>query len=497
VTGPRVRGTGAAGSATLVLLALALSGCHETHPPDPRFELRCDPGCGPDQARLLAEMEAVRDSVRLWFGAASRAGVRAGAPGWMRRGGGVDHVRFHGTVASFERADRRLASGRYREQRAFSHARSRTAHILSELEPQRTLWAERGPGPQGERLAIHEASHLATYRVARDAGWPEWLAEGIAGRLEEGWAERRGDAGDRPAWQDPWLDTRRRARRAVAAGGGLPTTASILRGELEGLPLGTRYAVWAGFVETLLETPFRERTLRFLAELAGPAPRGGWTARAVAGRFERHFDARAAAAIDARFLERVEGEPEGWLEIRRAAGLERYPDGSAGDGPWLVQRPTGENPLLWRPAGAGVGSGAVAPVNAPEPVRVVVEILFADPGAAAVVVALGTTAGEGIGVVVATEGHPRPVRVPLDPDRPPLPFPSTRDAFPSGGEGAGVLPPPGARVGIEVGLSDQVLSLSVGGEAPLQWPAPGLHPDGSWGIGTVGRTVARWRAGGP
>jgi hypothetical protein len=498
VTGPRRPSAPGGGVAAFGLATLLVSGCSGPQPQDPVFELRCDPGCGPNPAPILAEMEGVRDSVRLWFGARSAGVTPPRTTRWWRPDLGVDYVRFHGSAESFERVDRRLASGRYRELRAFSHARSRTAHILSELQPQATLWSEWGPGPHGERLAIHEAAHLATYRVAHDARWPAWLAEGVAGRLEEGWSGARAaadpawpGAGTLPAWHDPWLDTRRRARKAVAASGGIPPTSALLRGGLDGLPLGTRYALWAGFVETLLEPPFRTHALRLFAELAGPAPGGGWTDESVAHRFERHFDAATLAALDARFRERIENEPAGWLELRRAAGLAWTPGDEAAGGPWLIQRPTGTDPMLWRPADAAVGGGGRVPAR----VRVVAQILFGDPESAGVVVALGTLSGDGIGVIVPAEGAPYPVRVPPHPDRLPVPLPQApvRSASSTDGANAAAVLARGAVVEIKLELADQTLSLSLGDEPPLRWPAPELHPDGSWGIGTVGRTVARWR----
>lgn len=492
------------GALSAGLLAV-LGGCGGSGAADARFELRCDPGCGPDEARLLADLEAVRDSVRSWFGALPPGGASDPRPvdrrpAGLRGGGGIDRVRFHGSAASFERADRRLASGRYREQRAFSHARTRTAHILSELEPDPATWGRWGPGPHGERLAVHEAVHLATYRVALDAGWPAWVAEGVAGQLEEGWVEARarrgGGAGGAAVRGDPWLDTRHRARAAVAASGGLPTTAAFLRGGLEEAPLGTRYALWAGFMGTLLDPPFRASTLAFMGELAAAPPPGGWSEEAVARRFERIFDSATRAAIDKRFRERVREAQPVWLELRRASGHDGTHDGTA----WLVQRPAGRDALLWRPADA-------AP---PEYARLRVTVAFRAPGPeeGAVLLALGTTAGEGIGVRVDGSGRARPVRVPLDPEvlpellveaagaKVPVARVVTVDR-PAGSE----MDAPGSSAGghggerlleLELSLGAGTLRLSVEGGTPLAWPVPGIEPDGAWGIGTAGRTVARW-----
>jgi hypothetical protein len=424
----------------------------------------------------------VRDSVALWLGAdpAAAAARLAGADPLR--------IRLHGSEASFERVNRRLASGRFSEQRAFSHARSRTAHILSESHPDPARWRRFGPGMQGERLAVHEAAHLVSYALAEDPRWPSWVAEGLAAHAEEGWARRRGVAGVAEGAPEPWLEGKRDLRARLLEAGALPGIDEVLRTDLAHLPLQARYAAWAGVLAALLEPPFRAGTLAFLSELAGPPPPGGWSAVRVRRRFEAHFDARDRAALDAQVAAAAQGAPTGWQEFRRSAG---HHDGG------ILQVPVSGDPFLWRPAEGEPGPGAFV-------LRGRVESL---PGAGegrgeGVLLALGVRgAMEGAVGVILARGRPAELaRVPLETAARPEPL---RDAGDAGAvsarsaAGAGGAPPlpdgaPGPHA-FTLTLADGVLDLRLGGAPAGCWELPGVEATGGWGIGTVGRTAALWQ----
>jgi len=489
----------AIGVAVLAAAALLLGGCDVRGGPGERirgegFEVRCDPGCGPGAADLLADLARTRDSVAVWFG------VDPALTPTILDGERKLRIRLYASEAPFLRADRRLASGRFARQQAFSHQRSRSAHILAEGAPDPRRWERFGPGFQGERLVVHEAAHLVSYALAQDARWPPWLSEGIAAHAEERWAEARASTpldseGVRAA--EPWLHSQRHARARLLTAGDLPPAASLIRSDLGHLPLATRYAVWAAFVGVLLEEPFRERTRAFLQEIAGPAPASGWTAVSVARRFEEHFDPATLSAIDARLHAVVAAEEVAWVEIRRSAGW--TPGG-------LLQLPVNLDPLLWHPSAAAAGGPPPGGVT----LRAVVEEV--GPGAAhagGVLLALGlgagTPDGDAVGVVVRTGADPRLVRVPLQSDALPRTWtgpeprvgagtPEVEGAAEGAARGAaqGAAPGgPGVTVALE--LEGGRLTLRVGGRPDMHWDLPGVRPSGEWGVGTTGGMAVLWR----
>ncbi|TVP47097.1 MAG: hypothetical protein EA350_06030 [Gemmatimonadales bacterium] len=488
----------------LAAAALLFAGCEVRGGPGERirgegFELRCDPGCGPRAAELLADLGRTRDSVAVWFGVAPDA-----APSVLDGERNL-RIRLYASEAPFLRADRRLASGRFARQQAFSHQRSRSAHILAEGSPDPRRWERFGPGFQGERLVVHEAAHLVTYALARDASWPSWVSEGIASHAEEGWAEALSAAG--PARTEgrlgePWLHSQRHARARLLRAGGFPSAATLIRSDLDHLPLATRYAVWAAFVGVLLEEPFRGRTREFLREIAGPRPPAGWTRASVADRFEARFDSATLDTLDARIREVISAEEVAWVELRRSAGW--TPSG-------LLQLAVSLDPLLWHPREteptpppAGVRLRAVA-----EPVgsgRASGSGLLLVLG-----VRDGALDGDAVGVAVGMGAAPRLVRVPLQSDALPRPWRGPDVPEAQGGLGDGEPPAPGeARredgtggfpvgefggtpVLLELALQGERVTLRIGGGPEVRWVVPGLRPSGEWGVGTTGGMAVLWR----
>jgi hypothetical protein len=431
------------------------------------FRLRCDPGCGPEADRLLATLRAVGDSVNLWLGAdpeASRSTLR---------------IRFHSSEASFDRVDRRLTGGKFQDQWAFSHARSLQAHILSESIPDPARWARFGPGAQGERLAIHEAVHLSVYASVVDPGWPSWVSEGMAAWLEETLVD--------PA--EPWVETRRVQRAALASTRSLPSVEELLQSDLGGRTLAERYALWARFMGVLLEPPHRDATLGFLQALAGSPPRGGWNPRSVGTQFQLHHPPHSWGGLEERLQEVVLKETGRWVEIRRASGL---------DAEGILQLPVRLPPLLWhRPPSPGMASASGG-------WHLEAEVELLGPEAGPLLLALGLTEGEGIGVLIASDGTPAPVRVPFRPDQIPEPLRlGARDGEVRPHPGSS-LAHPRLRVGESLSLT---LTLS-GGELTLRmgkdpgfaytWTLPsdqgGTEGNGGWGIGTGPRSAVLWRS---
>lgn len=489
---------------------LAGSGCDVRGGPGERirgegFELRCDPGCGPDGRALVADLGRTRDSVVTWFGAgpavsAGEAGGRSGQSAGQGAGQGAGRdprlrVRLYASPAAFLRADRRLASGRFADQRAFSHERSRSAHILAEGAPDPYRWQRFGPGFQGERLAVHEAAHLASYALAVDPRWPSWVSEGIASHAEERWAGSRSRVQEGRA-DEPWLHTQRYTRQRLLQNGDLPGIDAVLRGELGDLSLGTRYAVWGGWMGVLLDPPFRDVTRTFLAELAEPPPAGGWSRREVTRRFEAHFDEEARAALDLAFRSRVAGESADWVEVRRSAGWTRE---------GLLQLPVGEDPFLWRPAHPGSSMSAFG-------LRAAVEVLGPGGGSGSgqVILALGVDGWteEAVGVRVSRGGVPELVRVSLGGDGPPVPWreasvvapapapTSNGDSTPAAASAFSIRrneEAGGAILEVEVTLVDGVFTARVGGRSSVAWSMEGLRATGGWGVGTGGGGAALWR----
>jgi len=425
--------------------------------------LRCDLGCGPEGPVILDGMLGVGDSLRVWF---QKPDIPRTGVGWR-----VATVRLHGNPRTFTRADSRLTQGQYRTQRAFSHGRSMTAHILPEEVPRPERWMRFGPGVSGPRLAIHEVTHLMIYQMAVNPRWPAWVSEGIAGVSEEMWV--------RAGWgSDPWLDTRDHVRRVLLAQGRLPGWDEIMDESPEPLAVASRYAVWAGFMAVLLSEPFRSATLEALSVLASASPRDGWNADAVRGVFEAHFSAEDRRAVDGVFQARVRDQTPVWAEYHR--GSQETAEGLlqvAGDGRLALLWRLPETPELSDPACLW----ATGTFNGPE--------------SAGLLLLLGQDEGTAHGVVILADREPALVALPLgaeSPDDVLMAQVGPLDGGASPEEDSVLRPGPGEPFAFLVRRAGNQLSLTAGDDSRwvVEIPVAGLGA--GWGIGTLGSAEVVW-----
>ena len=444
--------------ALALVFSLTLGACGGEVREAAGLRLRCDLGCGPEGAALLQGMLAARDSVEAWFLVPKSHSTSVPKT--------TATVRLYGSVAAFERADVRLTQGRYRGQRAFSHADSRSAHILPEEAPDRDRWSRFGPGVAGPRLAIHEATHLAIYEIASDPRWPAWVAEGVAGLMEESWVRARGGG-------DPWLDTRDHVRQVLLQRGDLPGWEEIMNTSLDTLPLPSRYAVWAGFMEVLLSPLFRSETQEALTILATLRPGTGWHPATVREVFEAQITPASRRRIEEVFHERIRARTPRWVELQR---------GSQETAQGLLQvTADGQAALLWR-----------LPERADAQDRACLEVsgFIEGPRVTGLALLLGQDEALAYGISIFVKHAAAPFSLLLGAEAlspsgaQPIPINSSRGSeirLPSTGE---------FRFLLRREASSFTLRTDTGIETRWVLPTVGLGP--GWGIGVLGEGAVMW-----
>lgn len=446
----------------LLAIPLVVAACGGEVLDSEGLRLRCDLGCGPDGSEILDGMLAARDSIQVWFQKVDPS------KSFTRRRRAT--VRLHADPRTFERVEFRLAQGRFREQRAFSHARSLSAHILPEEVARGARWEAFGPGVSGPRLAIHEAAHLVVYQLVEDPRWPPWVSEGVASTLEEMWVRGTRDF-------DPWLDTRDHVRQVLLARGGLPGWDEILNQPLDRLALSSRYAVWAGFMEVLLQPPFREATGEALSVLASTAPRDGWTPAAVRQLFEAHFPLEMRRAVERAFEEQVRARTPQWVEYHR--GSQKTEEGL------LQVAADGRLAILWSLPSSSTGEAA-------ECLRVTGH--FVGPDSTGVFMLLGQQDATVSGVAVLTHSDPRPFVMHLHSESPHRALAQAWDQVrtPVEVDSTSIRVLSGDTLALTLQWEGSTLSLADDKGARKVWEIPEAPRGQGWGVGVMGAAEVLW-----
>jgi hypothetical protein len=285
--------------------------------------------------------------------------------------------------------------------------------------------------------------------------------------MEEMWA--RGYDGD-----DSWLQTREHVRKVLLHRGDLPGWGAILGGDLERLPLPSRYAVWAGFMEVLLSPPFREETQKALATLAATPPSEGWSSDSVREVFESRFSLQHRRAIEDQFHEDIRKRNPRWVEYARGSqviGASR-----------LQVAADGKGALLWHLPEAA---------EAPDSACLSVSGMRIGAGELGLVLLLGQDEGVAEGVAVWSSGPPIPFSLRLGAELPDSVIPGRPPGAPAPLEGTRWIPM-GQAFQISLRREGRMFVLRGPKGEESHWEAATERPGPGWGIGMMGAGGVLW-----
>jgi len=225
-------------------------------------------------------------------------------------------IHLYRTIHDYQVAEAALTDGRFRDNLAFSHRRSRASHIAIQPPCTDATLAITGLPALTRYQIAHEAFHLACYSAPlSNLALPRWLKEGSAT-----WAAQR--AMETNGWSnaaagDPYSATRMdRAQRLLAAGT-LPTVREILRKGCGHLARNDRYAVYWTFMRFMADDARREDLAAVLRQAARPTERPK-RQPSKAALVETPISAKRLARLGSDFKAHVRSLAPMWREETRS-----------------------------------------------------------------------------------------------------------------------------------------------------------------------------------
>lgn len=152
-------------------------------------------------------------------------------------------VTFHlyATVKAYEKAEKKLTKGKFRENLAFSAHKDLSSHLVVQPPMSAAVRKKVGLTEMTRRLVAHEASHLCRYVcLPNHEDHPRWLADGVAWMVEQKVAVKQ--EGGKPQ-SSPYADKLVLTAQRLLKDGKYPAIADVLKdnfGEAEGFDI---YAV--------------------------------------------------------------------------------------------------------------------------------------------------------------------------------------------------------------------------------------------------------------
>lgn len=251
-------------------------------------------------------------------------------------------VHLYRDAAGYEGADQELTGGQFKRNLAFAHSGTLSAHVALQPPLSDGALAELGAPTQTLRLLAHEAAHLARYSAcANYRSHPRWLADGIAGWVDEQVCADLGLYVERA--QDPHHSTGMVNVQRLLERGALPTVEQFLTDDLDDLEFHERYSVSSLYFRYLLEGQYESRFRKVLAEARRLGGGGDYTERLGSAAL-KIFGKSRLASINKGFAAHVRSQEPAWKEVFRSLSFE----GSRG-----VQAAFDSNAIAWRRTPAG------------------------------------------------------------------------------------------------------------------------------------------------
>ncbi len=145
------------------------------------------------------------------------------------------------TVAEFLHYEGKLTRGKFAKNRAFSHAATRSAHLVVLPISTPEQLARFGLPFHTLRGLAHELSHLFVFEHTGGHSLPSWLAEGTATWIE---AQVMLELGHIETLEsEPWSSTYMFKAQQLLASQMLPSLRQVVESEHEGLPASEVYAL--------------------------------------------------------------------------------------------------------------------------------------------------------------------------------------------------------------------------------------------------------------
>jgi hypothetical protein len=225
-------------------------------------------------------------------------------------------VHLYRTVADYEAADRALTNGAFRQNLAFTHHATGSAHVSVQPEVSDTTLRALGLPRLTLRLLAHETCHVVRFAALRAfRAHPRWVGDGaalwVASKVlrEQGWSEG--------LEEDPLEATSLAQAQRAAARMGASFASRVLADDVDDLAFYERYAVRRALFTWLAEGPRKEALPAFFASFRaldveqGLADRAREALRAALG-------SEGAAALPAEVSAWLAALEPRWEEVYRS-----------------------------------------------------------------------------------------------------------------------------------------------------------------------------------
>lgn len=256
-------------------------------------------------------------------------------------------VHLYSTIDDYERAEQRLTGGRFKTNLAFTHADTKSAHIV--IQPPikcDSSTVQELPGFT-RRLLAHEVFHLRCY--AESGAYrrmPDWLTDGAASYVDQQVMHDLESAGEPE--NDPHISTYIYLVKRLIQRKELPSIRAMMNEEFDAFDRSTRYGLcWLlfAFMEDGPRPGSGSRLLREMLRQEGggeKATKAAQTVRKIKDYFAGKDDqfAKFVSEKNADWNEvfrSLDTSSEDWVQIAfPAKNAVAWRNETLGDGPWTL-----------------------------------------------------------------------------------------------------------------------------------------------------------------
>jgi len=370
-------------------------------------------------------------------------------------------VHIYRSAADYERAEAGLTHGAFRQNLAFAHEGTKSAHVALQPDCTDEVLKEVGLNRLTRWLLAHEAAHLYRYAtMPNHVDHPHWLADGAADCMAEVVMTRQRLSPG--VEQDPMTATYSVWGQRLAASGRLPGADAILRDEIELVGAGSRYAVRWLFFRFMQAGQQREAWKRALADVRRLGGGQDFTVRVHEAVMEA-LGNEAWGRLDGEFKVYVNGLKPEWEQVYRALEIR--------EDRWVQMAFPDANAIAWR----------TQPIGRDE-YRVEGSVQVLPGGSQQMNLLLGRSA-EGFVSVAFVAGYGVTV----------FRYRAAEDRW----ERMGATTVAGLDmqrwVVFRVQIADGKLVVTLGRDEVLSVPVEGVELDGAWGVGAQAGAAGLWR----
>ncbi len=251
--------------------------------------------------------EALETAEMVWPVAAKLYAVTDRAPDRLR------DVHLYRTADDYMDAEFKLTGGKFKNNLAFSHWDSQTAHIAIQPECSDDTLKQTGLPTMTRRLIAHEAAHLARYAIMPNfESHPNWFADGTGEWIED---KVIADGGWSQGFEsEPATSTMIMEAQGLLKDHSLPSVDEIFNDDIDNVFWRKRYALRGLLFRMLVDSTDRE-TLESIMKQARQQGGGRKYPKILKGIVADALGSEKMSALNAKYKEYIAGMKPKWEEF--------------------------------------------------------------------------------------------------------------------------------------------------------------------------------------